>query len=129
VLGKSIEDTINKAHNTLSRLSAWFCAKKLSLRINKTSYSIFGQHANDEHNDIQEVNCCKYLGVYADNTLLWKNHIEYIHKKLSRFVGIFYKLGYKLNSQVLKTLYFSFIYPQLLYGVEIYANTNKYSKV
>jgi len=33
-----------------------------------------------------------------------------------------YKLGYKLNTQVLKTLYFSFIYPQLLNGVEIYAN-------
>jgi len=57
-------------------------ANKLSPSINKTSYSIFGKHANDEHNttihlcnnDIQEVNCCKYLGVYVDNTLLWKNH-------------------------------------------------------
>ena len=78
--GKSLEDTINKANNTLSHLSAWFCANKLSFSINKTLYSIFGKHANDEHNttvhlcnnDIQEVNCCKYLGVYVDNTLLWK---------------------------------------------------------
>ena len=63
----------------------------------------------------------------VDNTLLWKNHIECIHKKLLRFVGILYKLRYKLDSKVLKTLYFSFIYPQLLYGVEIYATTNKSS--
>jgi len=69
------ENTINKATNTLSHLYAWFCANKLSLSINKTSYSIFGKHANDEqnttihlcNNDIQEVNCCKYLGVYVDN--------------------------------------------------------------
>jgi len=100
------------------------------------SYSIFGKHADDQHNttihlcnnDIQEVNCCKYLGVYVDNTLLWKNHIEHTYiKKLLRFVGIFYKLRYKLKSQVLKTLYFSFIYSHLLYGIEIYANTNKSS--
>jgi len=48
--GKSVEDTISKANNILSHLSAWFCANKLSLSINKTSYSIFGKHANDQHN-------------------------------------------------------------------------------
>ena len=104
--GKSLEDTINKANNTLLHLSAWFYANKLSLCINKTSYSIIGKHANDEHNttvqlcnnDIQKINCCKYIGVYVDNTLLWKNHIEYIHNKnLLRFVGICYKLDYDVN--------------------------------
>jgi len=48
--GKSLENTVNKANNTLSHLSAWFCANKLSLSINKTSYSILGKHANDERN-------------------------------------------------------------------------------
>ena len=40
------------------------------------------------------------------SSLLWKNHIEYTHKKLLRFVGIFYKLRYKLNPQVLKHFIF-----------------------
>ena len=86
---KSLEDTINKASNTLSHFSTWFCANKSSLSNNKSLYSIFGKHANDVinttihlcNNDIQEVNCCKYLGVYVDNTLLWKkNYVKYIHK-------------------------------------------------
>lgn len=36
---------------------------------------------------------------------------------------MFYKLRTKLNEVVLKLLYFAFVYPQLLYGVEIYGNT------
>jgi len=47
---KSLKDTINKENNTLLHLSAWFCANKLSLSFNKTSYTIFGKHANDERN-------------------------------------------------------------------------------
>jgi len=87
---KSLEDTINKASNTLSHFSTWFCANKSSLSNNKSLYSIFGKHANDVinttihlcNNDIQEVNCCKYLGVYVDNTLLWKKIILNIYIKV-----------------------------------------------
>ena len=37
----------------------------------------------------------------------------------------FYKLRCKLNSSVMKTLYFAFIYRQLFYDVEMYGNTTK----
>ena len=77
------------------------------------------------NNDVKQVSCCKYLGVYVDDQLNWKNHIEYVHKKLLKFVSIFYKLRHKVNSQILQTVYFSFIYPHLLYGIEVYANTKK----
>ena len=46
-------------------------------------------------------------------------------KKLLKFVSIFYKLRHKVNSQILQTVYFSFIHPHLLYGIEVYANTKK----
>jgi len=49
-----------------------------------------------------------------------------MYKKLFKFISIFYKLRCKLKSEVLKMLYFSFIYPHLLYGVEVYANTSKW---
>ena len=57
------------------------------------------------NNDIKQVSCCKYLGVYVDDQLNWKNHIEYVHKKLLKFVSIFYKLRHKVNSQILQTVY------------------------
>ena len=42
--------------------------------------------------------------------------------KLLKFVVIFYKLSFKLSPDILKQLYFAFIYPYVSYGIEIYAN-------
>ena len=39
--------------------------------------------------------------------------------------SIFYKIRQYLNAKVLKVLYFAFVYPHLLYGIEIYGNTYK----
>ncbi len=52
-----------------------------------------------------------------------KIHIHELCLRLRKFVGIFYKLSQKLPPSVLKMLYFSFIYPHIIYGIEIYANT------
>ena len=46
-------------------------------------------------------------------------------KKLLKFVSIFYKLRHKVNPQILQTVYFSFIHPHLLHGIDVYANTKK----
>src|SRR5207245_8045547 len=40
-----------------------------------------------------------------------------------KYIGIFYKLSLKLPAKILNMLYFSLIYPRLLYGIEVYANT------
>ena len=48
--------------------------------------------------------------------------MDYIFNKLLKFVGIFYKLSFKLSPEILRQLYFAFIYPYISYGIEIYAN-------
>jgi len=75
--------------------------------------------------DIKEDTCNKYLGIYVDNRLVWKNHIDFVYTKILKFVSIFYKLQVKFSSRILQMIYFSFIYPHLFYGIEVYANTNK----
>jgi len=45
---------------------------------------------------LQKVDCTKYLGVFIDSSLSWENHIDYIYNKIIKFVGIFYKIRYKL---------------------------------
>jgi hypothetical protein len=72
---------------------------------------------------IKQVSVTKYLGLYIDEALSWTIHINHITKQIIRFVGIFYKLRNKLPNQILQTLYFSMIYPHLLYGIELYGNT------
>ena len=38
----------------------------------------------------------KYLDMWIDDKLNWKKHIDYIISQLAKFIGIFYKLSYKL---------------------------------
>jgi len=135
VHGITLDNVVMNFNASLGSLGNWFYANKLSFSIDKTSYSIFWKSDRIKHNytiqlcdsDIKQVNCSKYLGVYVDSNLDWKDHIDYIFKKLIKFIIIFYKLRCKLNSKFLKMLYFSFIYSHLLYGVEVYANTSKSS--
>ena len=88
------------ANSSMSCLSEWFLANRLSLNLTKTCYSIFGPnhkittglklYINNE--EIQNTECCKYLGIFIDSELKWRNHINHIYSKLIKFVSIFIKL-------------------------------------
>ena len=67
---------------------------------------------------ISEESCIKYLGVLIDCHLNWKQHIQHISKKVSRSIGIMYKLRNFLDSNLLKNIYYSLIYSYLVYGIE-----------
>ena len=71
-----------------------------------------------DNTEIKKVKFCKYLGIYIDNELNWKMHIDHIFNKLIRFTGIFYKLRSKPSSDWLKTIYYGFVHPHILYGIE-----------
>jgi len=73
---------------------------------------------------MQRVPNCRYLGVIIiDEKLKWADHITYVYNKVIQFVGIFYKLRDKLPSQILKNIYYAFVHPHILYGIELYGNT------
>ena len=69
--------------------------------------------------EIEKAHTCKYLGIYLDDQLSYKHHGE----KLVKFTRIFYRLRSKISSKWLRNIYYCFVYPQLLYGIEMYANT------
>ena len=73
---------------------------------------------------LHQVDHCKYLGLYLDKNLDWTVHIDYVYKKILKYVGIFYKLQNKIPCECLHNIYFAFVYPYLFYGIELYANTN-----
>ena len=72
---------------------------------------------------ILRVNSCRYLGVIIDCELKWKEHTEYIYKKLIKYSSMFYKLRNKLPSSCLRSIYYASVHPHILYGIELYANT------
>jgi len=40
-----------------------------------------------------------------------------------RLIGILYKIRYKLPDWCLRNIYFAFVHPYILYGLEVYGNT------
>jgi len=74
---------------------------------------------------LKQVSCCKYLGIIIDNNLTWSEHINYIYNKIIKFTSIFYKIRHILPVKVLITIYFAFVHSHLLYGIEIYGNTDR----
>ena len=66
---------------------------------------------------LREHTCVKYLGVFIDDKLTWSNHIAYLENKLSRSVGLFYRIRQYLIDSALKSLYFSFVYSNLQFAI------------
>ena len=66
----------------------------------------------DLHN-IEEKNYIKYLGIYIDNNLNWAPHIQHITSKISKNLGILFRLRFFLTLNALKQIYYSLVYPYL----------------
>ena len=118
------------AQACIAQLYQWFIVNQLTLNLSKTCYMIFPKAQNPDETaidvnnvKIKNVNECKYLGVILDNDLKWTAHIETVYKQLIKLTGIFYKIRNKLPPAVLKSIYYAFVQPHILYGVELYANT------
>ena len=121
----------------LFKLGEWFKANKLSLNLSKTKWTLF--HPHDKKRFIPEIlpqiiidktliqrdKVTKFLGVYVDENLTWKAHIECIDNKISKSIGILYRSRHILNKHQLKLIYFSFIHSYLTYTNIAWASTNK----
>ena len=65
----------------LPKINAWLKSKQLSLNLNKTNFLFFTKRKEKifpQTNDgkIKQVNCVKYLGVFLDDKLTWKNTLN-----------------------------------------------------
>ena len=125
---EDLERTINKE---LCKLYLWLNVNRLSLNINKTNYIIFHpfnkpikHHITIKINKkaISEKEFIKYLGVMMDSTLSWKYQISNIAKKISRAIGVMYKLRSYLPLRLLKNIYYSLIYSHLIYAIEVWGS-------
>ena len=71
---------------------------------------------------MQRVEDSKFLGIAIDQHLTWKNHIDYITKKILRITGLLCRIRFYVNQTLLKMLYNSLIYQYLHYGNIVLAN-------
>ena len=124
------EDLSFKMNKVLSKVYNYMCSNYLTLNLLKTMYTIitlkqFDPNFNIEINNvaIKESKCFKFLGLFIDSKLTFKNHISHIKTKISKTKGILTKLYY-LPKNILVNLYYSLIYPYLYYCIEFWGSTN-----
>ena len=98
---KSLADIEKTLNRELDKLYLWLNVNRLSLNIDKTNFIVFHPYNKPtkkritikiNKKAINEKNSIKYLGILIDSTLSWKDQILNISKKISRSLGIMYKL-------------------------------------
>ena len=106
---------------------------RLSLNFDKTHFIIFHSYNKTLQKQItikinkkaiNEQCFIKYLGVLIDSKLTWK-HLSKISKTVSRSLGIMYKLRPFLPLRIMRNIYYSLIYSQLVYGIEVWGSACK----
>ena len=117
-------------NNEMKQVDIWLQANDLVINQEKTHYMVFHRariktNSNEisiRDNIIPRVSSTKFLGLIIDDQLKWLEHIQYIKNKVSKSVGILCKVQHYLDQQTLHNLYYTFVYPYLIYGVEIWGN-------
>ena len=93
-----IESQFSELGNALTK---WVSCNGLSLNIKKTQYMIFTRKRNlnfesfipkIDNIPIERKNVTRFLGVLVDDKLSWTQQIAALKSKMSRYIGIAYKL-------------------------------------
>ena len=75
--------------------------------------------------EIKETPTMKYLGVIIDAKLNWVSHVTNVKNKIAKGIGIMKKARLFLNKIALSNLCHKFIYPYLIYCVEIWGSARR----
>ena len=111
--------------NELENITLWLKRNKLSLNVQKTKLMIFHrkQKQINELNilidgiAIERVESFNFLGLIIDEGLSWKKHTDVVKNKISKVVGILYRLNNIFPKNILQTLYNSLIASYINYGL------------
>ena len=93
---KDLDVLTSHLNDQLNNVSTWLKANKLSINVKKTKLMIFRPRQKTvpiarqiilENNVLEQVDNTKFLGVYIDQYLEWKTHVNFIAAKISKSVG------------------------------------------
>ena len=122
-------DLFNQCDYGLNLFYSWCCANRLSINISKTNMMLFSNILSPHdladvymnHIKIDYAPSTRFLGVIIDDKLKFNLHIKEITKKISKNIGVLYRLKPYLPSNTLLSVYRSIIecyinYCNILFG-------------
>lgn len=119
----------------LNLINQWFFHNGLTVNASKTKYLIFsstdrfsniGYELNLGNDQIERVNSISYLGLTIQQNLKWNKHVENIHSKLTKFLGMLRRCSFMLPFKERKCLYYAHVHSQITYLNIIWQNAPGY---
>ena len=118
----------------LRKVRKWLDANRLALNIDKTNLVLF--HSSPRKltqtivlklgkSKIEQETHVRFLGVLLDSTLSWRYHLIELSNKLTRTVGLCYKIRYYVPQDTLLLLYHAIFAPFLACGVSVWGLTHQ----
>ena len=125
VSSKNINELQVIAQKELSLVNKWIKSNKLTINLSKSEYILVSNKNTNtsdfiltiDDNILQKKRNVKYLGVYLDNNLTWKPHIEYLCTKLSAASYLLIKLRHYVDLKTLIAVYNSIVYSYIQYSI------------
>lgn len=142
VRAKNLDDLIEKIAESAKCIEKWMYINGLALNISKTKYIIFGEKKKNNAKNVvvhsqqcipnmctcktlERVTSYKYLGLYIDESLKFKIHIDKVLQKVRSGVAILSNLSRVAPTQIKKAVYFSLIESHLRYMICVYGGAAK----
>jgi hypothetical protein len=131
---RNIQVIEQKLQNDLNVIDTWCHKNNMAVNPSKTTCMVITskRQANREtdlklfinHVQIKNVKCQKLLGIYIDNTLSWKEHINKTCSKVVSKISLLKRISYFLTSEMKQLFYNAYIVPILDYGCVIWSHAN-----
>lgn len=114
-VNKNLEEMKAMTSTILKEISLWFSKNGFLLNKDKTQIITYSL----KNLPIENV---KLLGLYLNTKLSWKEHIEYVCKKLARVIYLLRSLTNIVTHNYLRQAYFAFFQSVFRYGLLLYGN-------
>jgi len=130
----NLEDSVGLINHNLLSVGKWLNCNKIKINVSKTKYILYSYRGNCAFESqiriadhiIEQTEFVKFLGVWLDNNLTFKHHILHLSSKISKNIGILYRLRDFVPKFVLRALYFTLINPYFLYALEVWFHAPNY---
>ena len=126
----SIEILTLKLNYILSQVLDWSNYNRLALNNSKTKWMLFSNRTVETPDiflagkRVEKVDSFKYLGLFFDNNLKYKSHINYLRKRLASLRYISYKIKPYLSKDAALKFYYAMVQSLLCYGVLVWAGAS-----
>ena len=118
----------------MNKISKWLNVNKLSLNTVKTKFILFRSRNKKftldlkisiNNENIKQVKNITFLGIVIAEFSTWRDHIDFVAKRIMKCSAIISRIRHFTNLNSLKLIYLALVYPYLIYGKLIWGNVYK----